>query len=74
MGLNNWGSFTTKSFYDGLTMVRSDGLNFNGIWTRGIPSKINFFIWTVCLDKILTLNHLQNSGCNLANRCELCYR
>lgn len=42
------------------------------IWKVEILSNVTLFIWNCFLDKILTLNHLQNRGWNLANRCALC--
>lgn len=39
-----------------------------------IPSKVSFFMWNVYFDKILTLDHLQSRGWNLANRCIICLK
>ena len=37
-----------------------------------IPSKVSFFTWEACWEKILTLDQLQRRGWILANRCALC--
>lgn len=34
--------------------------------------KVNFFMWTDYLDKILTLDHSKKRGWKLANRCVMC--
>lgn len=47
-------------------------LPHKGIWIPNIHSRIAFFIWTCYLAKILTVDHLQRRGQNLANRCILC--
>lgn len=59
-GLNKKCLFSTKSFYEDLEQVLHVENSHKGIWTQGIPSKINFFLWTAALKKILTLNHLKN--------------
>lgn len=47
---------------------------FKGVWNRGNPSKVSFFLWSAVLDKIITLDHLQSGGWFLANRCVLCWK
>lgn len=70
--LNHKGHFTSKSFYLALSNSLMDWFPHKSIWIPIIPSKISFFMWNTFLDKILTLNHLQRRGWNLANRCILC--
>lgn len=60
--LNKRGCFFTKSFFGGLDHVTNVSSYYKGIWTCGIPSKVNFFIWISVLDKILTLNHVKSHG------------
>lgn len=43
-GLSKKGSYTTKSFYEGLMLGEASPRFFRGIWIWGIPLKINFFI------------------------------
>lgn len=45
-----------------------------GIWTRGVPSNVNFFLWTITLDKFLTLNHLKCREWNWVNKWVMCLR
>lgn len=39
-----------------------------------IPSKIIFFMWTVCRDRLPTIDLLQRRGRYLPNVCSLCYK
>lgn len=70
--LNRKECFTSKSFYTELSNPSRRCIPHKGIWIPNIPSKVSIFMWNCFLDKILTLDHLQNRGWNLANRCPLC--
>lgn len=52
--------------------ARANQFPQKGIWILSIPSKVSFFLWNACLDKILTINNLQRRCWNLANRCVIC--
>lgn len=71
-GLNSKGCFMVKSLYARLFSTTNLLVPHKSIWMVEIQSQMSFFIWTCFLDKILTLNHLQNRGWILANRCVLC--
>ncbi|CAL1383700.1 unnamed protein product [Linum trigynum] len=45
---------------------------FQAIWKSIIPTKICFFVWTVCHGKTPTIDRLKRRGWVIANRCELC--
>ena len=54
-------SFSVSSFYrhlmgDGVV----DGLHFSwrNVWVVGVPTKISFFVWTVALGGVLTMDNL----------------
>lgn len=64
--LTKLGNFSTKSFYEGLDHDPFGAIIYKGIGKLGIPFKVNLFLWTSILDKILTLNHLKSRGWNLA--------
>lgn len=68
------GKFTIKSLY--LAMINQGSTDFphKGIWMSSIPLKVSFFIWNIVMNKILSIDHLQNRGWNLANRCVICMR
>lgn len=70
--LNQKGCFTSKLLYHTLLNYTNIGFPHNGIWIPNIPFRVSFFLWTCFLDKILTLDHLQCKGWNLANRCIRC--
>lgn len=72
--LSKKGKFTTKSLYNEIGGFSSRSFPLSGIWIPGIPSKVAFFMWTVFLDKVLTLDHLQSRGWNLPNRCIMCLK
>lgn len=52
--LSSKGLFSTKSFYGGLINFQSGIFPQMSIWRPFIPSKVNFFMWTSFLAKILT--------------------
>lgn len=60
------GYFTCKSFYVELWNTTVFSIPHKGIWNLIFPPKCQFFLWNTYLDKILTLNHLQSRGWNLA--------
>lgn len=64
----------TKSYYQELVQANDPFFPYRSIWNPRIPSKVSFFLWNTYLDNILTLNHLQSRGWNLANRCVMCMR
>lgn len=69
------GIFPTKFFYKELIGGSTEiPFPFKRIWNPIVPSKVSFFLWNTYPDKILTLNHLQNRGWNLANICIMCIK
>ncbi|XP_028069530.1 uncharacterized protein LOC114272060 [Camellia sinensis] len=73
------GIFIVSSFYGALvqdkyvfdvTMVYL----WKSVWVPGTPSKVAFFVWTVSLGRILTIDNLICRGHILVNWCCLCGR
>lgn len=42
------------------------------IWKLKIPSKVVFFVWTACRERLPTLDFLQNRGMCIPNMCPMC--
>lgn len=57
-----------KLFFAGST---SDSIS-NTVWYCSAPPRVQFFMWLLFKDRILTLDNLWRRGWILASRCELC--
>ncbi|XP_028061851.1 uncharacterized protein LOC114265286 [Camellia sinensis] len=71
------GIFTVSSFYGALVEDKCvvDGTfiyPWKSVWVSGMPSKVAFFVWTVSLGRILTIDNLIRRGHILVNWCCLC--
>lgn len=58
--LNRNGKFSSKSLYLKMVVDRFLGFPHTKSWIQSIPSKVTFFLWTIFLDKILTLDYLRS--------------
>lgn len=47
------GRFSNKSFCEGLDHGALSSYFLKDIWTYGVLSKVNFFMWTAVMDKFL---------------------
>lgn len=45
---------------------------WKGIWSVKVPKRVSFFLWTVALGKILTLDTLTKTGMSLVSWCCMC--
>ena len=48
--------------------------NLKMVWNPWIPSKVSFFTWEACWEKVLTLDQVPRRGWILTNKCALCKR
>lgn len=58
--MNSKGVFAMKSFYYGVINFLHGFFSHKNIGRPLIPSKVNFFMWTTFLEKILMLNHFKS--------------
>ena len=74
-GLNQNGKFTTKSVYKMLEKPLS-GCHYKWIWKAKIPLKINFFMWQMSQDAVLTRQVMKkrrwygNPNCSFCDNIE----
>lgn len=66
------GGLLAKSCYNMLYKDPPPAIPRTNIWFNPIPSKVQFFIWTVNLGDS-TIDNLIRSGLHLPNNCLLCY-
>ena len=45
---------------------------WKGIWSVKVPKRVSFFLWTIALGKILTLDNLTKTGMSLVSWCCMC--
>lgn len=67
-------NFSVKSCYGHVATSSSICGPWNEVWYSGIPQKVQFFMWTVVLEKISTMDLLWRKGFYLPNVCLLCYQ
>ncbi|CAN1332114.1 Putative ribonuclease H protein At1g65750 [Linum perenne] len=73
--LESSGCFTVRSMRERLAADKFAGLNdypSKLIWSKGVPTKVQGFIWLSWHKKIATVDNLQRRGMQLTNRCALC--
>ena len=68
----NKGVFSVKGLYSVLETGGTTPFPLKIVWNPWIPSKVSFFTWEACWEKVLTLDQLQRKGWILVNRCALC--
>jgi hypothetical protein len=54
--------FEVKNYYHVFSTPISSHFPWKGIWKVETPSKVEFFVWTVALGKILTLDNLRKGN------------
>jgi hypothetical protein len=69
---NKKGKFEVKSFYFILNSFIIFTFPWKSIWRTKAPPRAAFFVWSVALDKILTLDNLKRRNIVLVNRCGMC--
>lgn len=66
------GIFDIQSFYKEIWGATSAPFPWKGIWSVKGPKRVLFFLWTVALGKILSLDNLTKWGLPLVNWCCMC--
>lgn len=66
------GVFSVKSCSHLFGHVGPPSQVWKKIWGLKIPSKISFFVWTTCKEKLPTIDFLQKRDMILTNVCCLC--
>jgi hypothetical protein len=61
-----------KSFYTQLQSGEHSSFPWRSVWKVKAPHCVAYFLWTVALDRILTMDTLRKRGFSLANWCCLC--
>lgn len=70
--LTGSGSFSIKSLEQIWTQTHESLLIWKAIWKSKTPSKVFFFLWTACRNRIPTIDLLGTRGMCLTNVCSLC--
>jgi hypothetical protein len=66
--------FEVKSFYKLLQPAAVQPFPWKKVWRSRAPSKVNFFIWTAALGKILTTDNLRKRRLFVLDWCGMCKR
>jgi hypothetical protein len=66
--------FEVNSFYKLLQPAAAQSFPWKKVWRSRAPSKVNFFIWTVALGKILTTDNLRKRRLFVLDWCGMCKR
>jgi hypothetical protein len=70
----NKGLFTVGSFFSSLACSVGSYFPWKSVWWTWAPSRTAFFVWSVTLDKILTMDNLRKKHVILLDRCCMCRR
>ena len=66
------GKFDTRSFCQEIRGATISPFPFKGTWKVKVPKKVAFFMWTIALCWILTLDSLTRRRLPLMNWCCMC--
>jgi hypothetical protein len=66
------GSFKVKDFFRALSRVEGRDFPWKSLWRTKSPTRAAFFVWSVALRKILTLDNLRKRQVVVINRCFMC--
>ena len=64
--------FSVNSYYKHLSLPAYRYYPWKNVWKTLAPSKVNFFIWTASLGKVLTIDNLQKCQLVLLDWCCMC--
>jgi len=70
---NSNGKFTAKSAWNELRRKQEKIQTFDYIWTKGLPIKINFFLWRAWKGRIPTDDNLKRMKISVVSRCWCTY-
>jgi hypothetical protein len=65
-------AFSVNSFYKRLIAPVEKCYPWKSVWKALAPSKVNFFIWTASLGKVLTIDNLRKRQLVLLDWCCMC--
>ncbi|KAL5697583.1 hypothetical protein ACHQM5_028709 [Ranunculus cassubicifolius] len=51
---------------------RNESVQASLIWLKDVPSRINFFLWVLAKDRVLTHENLRRRGYHLCSKCVFC--
>jgi hypothetical protein len=66
------GLFKVKSFFYSLACSRSSRFPWRSVWHTQATLRDAFFVWSIAISKILTLNNLRKRHIIVINRCYMC--
>ena len=66
------GTFKVKDFFKTLSRAEGRGFPWKSVWRTKSPPRATFFVWSVALGKILTLDNLRKRQVVVINRCFMC--
>ena len=69
-----WGVFNVRSYYKALQHPITCPFPWKPLWKPKVPTKVSFFIWTVALGKILTVDNLRRRKLVAVDWCCMCKR
>jgi hypothetical protein len=64
--------FSVRSFYKCLLSPARTDYPWKSVWKPRVPSKVNFFIWTASLGKVLTIDNLRKRQLVIMDWCCMC--
>jgi len=65
-------NFEVKTFYKALVCHEAASFPWKGIWRVKAPKRVEFFVWTAALGKILTHDNLRRRGIVVVEWCVMC--
>jgi hypothetical protein len=66
------GTFKVKNFFRALSRAKGGGFPWKSVWRTKSPPRAAFFVWSVTLGKILTLDNLRKRQVVIVNGCFMC--
>ena len=66
--------FEVQSYYQVLTGSIDQSFPWKTIWKPKVPPRVAFFVWTIVLGKILTIDNLQKLKIWILDWCFMCKR
>ncbi|XP_059315804.1 uncharacterized protein LOC132066519 [Lycium ferocissimum] len=68
----NSGKFTVGSAWNLMRQQEQESLNYQRIWSKGVPFKISFFLWRMWKAKIPVDDVLKRMNISIVSRCRCC--
>ena len=64
--------FEVSSYHQTLLGVCTQSFPWTSIWKQKFPSKVTFFVWTIALGTILTIDNLHKKKVLILDWCYMC--